>query len=119
MAAEKRWTGPTLIRPLVHLNEVLDAQARQRLTPENRICLSMPVQPDRPSERLNSCDSSTLQKILAIVESRPNACLGELSLLFTDATGDPSASQERAFAATSRIWIELINYGILNLVASD
>ena len=114
--ADRAWAGPQPGRPLVDLNQVLDAQATRQLDPEMRVRLRDRSRIPIVLRGVYPESGEQLQALLASFTGKDEVLLGELaqaaadyarSVLPTDLGPEPD------LAISARLLVRLLNVGVL------
>jgi glycosyltransferase involved in cell wall biosynthesis len=117
-AAEDAWTGPTPGRPLVHLDEVLEAQASGKLGHRDRLRLSdekaVPLltrgaYPESPAQLACVLDLFRTGQAVSVGDAAAAAAT------FARAAYPAEFGDEADLAISSRLLVRLLNAGVLKL----
>jgi glycosyltransferase involved in cell wall biosynthesis len=109
-AAERTFTAPAFVRPLMDLNAVLAAQAGAALDPQQRVRRGQVGRVPLLREGLATEAGARLELVLAALAAGPQS-LGALAGAL--AAERPPLHGQSDFAAAARLLVRMLNYGII------
>ncbi len=117
-AAEKAWAGPAPSQPLVHLDDVLAAQAAGTLEPGHRLRLADQQPLPLLTRGSYSESSAQLSCVLELFKSEEVVSVADAAAAaaaFARAADPAEFGDETDLAISSRLLVRLLNAGVLEL----
>jgi glycosyltransferase involved in cell wall biosynthesis len=114
--ANKAWTGAQPWRPLLELNQVLDAQATRRLDPEALVRIGDQARVDIVLRGLYPEIRDQVQMVLAPFAAKDQLSLGELAraaAAYARSVHPADLGPEPDLAIAARLLVRLLNVGVL------